>query len=914
MQKVSVQKNISFITLTAFIFGAIVAPINIAMSAGPYQPDPNFDPSQYQIEGIGSPGDPQNDPTEAYLQDRTNYNLNIGNIAEAIPAVIGCTGIVNKVQNSLSNFVGSGNKASSVVQNGATGSFDSSHESSGHLNNSNSEIEGAGTSNTGFGQEVPTTEKSAIAIKESVAAQEKLKQQEKTREECLNGIAYSLAKAQLAKMTQITVNWINSGFNGDALYIKDRNSYFQSLADGQLLRMVGPLANIQNRLIYPFGRDTATTIINSRKYGYEDRAQSTLQNSLRSGATTEDFANDFSVGGWDGWFSLTQNDQNNPIGFGIMTGQELAKRISQEKEDTQSELLENNGFLSQRQCVEYEKNPGSSSDLGQFTGYQGNRTSGASNPRCLRWETVTPGKLISDQASYALTSNIRQLELADSLNESLSAVFQALINQMISQGLSSLSSFSPQNAPQTFGGAGYNKVFDSLGNEISNLYGNGPGQSVLTVNKGTGWYNSGKAFDITTDLEDIYRVADGKRYLYKKGVITTQKDYAEVVKLSLIKVPKILPALGELDYCIPGPNANWENSAKEIINGRIEYLRSLYFNGKGAVIAPFEDPLQPAADFASSMSPSFSFVRGLIVSNKRKYEAERQRQADDRIIAKEATFERQRAEALQQEVDQFKWYKERVDSIYGPESPMRSPGNPWYIPMAEAGLQATKYIREYDRDIQTATADYKDLINQTNSNVYKLTVIRNEVRTIVAKARARRELEMMNKGLPAIDPSCYDINPGNKPNDPNIGTTGGGSNPGSQRPNDPNAKPTTGTNTTTNNPTGGLKPNSTTSSAKPDFSLTIKEDKSTCEAIVIGTNKTTGQVVDTTWGLQISNEPNIYSQKSKDYNATFSTSRQSGDATMTLSVKGLDGKTNSLSKIIKIPTRTITSNGTVCPK
>ena len=931
------QKIVTILTLSTFIFTYIFIPATT--KAGPYDPDPNVDLSQYQTLYVNQNNNYQQEEgdSSSYLNDYNTYNLNTTTVAEVFPAVIGCTGIVNKVNSSLSTLLSPGNtiepsKDISKPFTTGTGNYKAGFDDGSPDGSypTDDELNGIVGSAQNVPVSAPTVEANTGLSAEELKKIKKAEMEAKIREECINGIAYYLAKKQLAKMTQITVNWINSGFNGNPLYIRDRDSYFQSLADNQLTNLIGPLARIQNQYIYPFGRDLARAIVGSRQSTYENRSQSTLSNSLRDGATTEDFANDFSTGGWDGWFSMTQNDQNNPLGFGIMTGQELANRIAKDEENVKAELAEGKGFLSQRRCVEYEDNIQSApSELGTFTGYAGNRTSSQNKGRCLRWETVTPGSVIADQASTALTSNIRQLELADSLNESLSAVFQALINQMVNKGLSSLSSFAPENAPQTFGGLGSNLIYDSAGNNITNLgqYGN---NTVLQVNKGSGWYNANGTFDITTDLGDIRKIANGKYYVYKKGIISIQKDYAEAVKQSLAVLPDILPALGELDYCIPGPNPSWEGPARDRINLIIEYLQSLYYSN-GLVYSPAEiNPLEKSFHDIQNVLTlgqhgSTTLATATIVSDaisqlfggntKQQYEENLRKQFAERQSAKQETFEKERRAAILDQRDSFFGYKEKIDPLYGAESIMRTPSNsPFYLPMAEAGLQATKYIRTYDDNIKTATTEYKDLINQTNGNIYKLNEIKKEVDKIVAAARKRRADELLKSGIPDIDPSCYDITPGNTPNSTGTGSIPGSSTPGSQSPNNPvnQAGGVTGQAPTSGNTQSG---NSTSpAEAVPQFSLSYKEDRATCQAIITGINQTIGQTSDITWGLKVDKDPNIYSQKSSRFEKAISTYSQSGKATLTLTIKTMSGKTSSISKSITIPARTITSKGAVCPK
>jgi hypothetical protein len=918
MGTIKTQKIVASLIMVTFIFSSIVAPMHQVFSAGPYEPDPNFDASDYQIKNSQSPTSTASaDSTSTYLSDTGSYNLNISNISEAIPAIVGCTGIVNRVQTGLTSLLNPGNTNTPAVLTSAQAAKELAM-----MEGTEVLQDAVSTNDSGVKKYTSETAEKAKEINDKQA-------QEKLREECLNGVAYSLAKGQLAKMTQITVNWINSGFDGEPLYIRDRESYFQSIADGQLLSLVGPLASVQNQYIYPFGRSVAKSIINSTKSTFENRAQSTLQNSLRDGATTQDFANDFSTGGWDGWFSLTQNDQNNPLGFGIMTSQELADRINKKQESATAELLEGKGFLSQKKCVEYATNKRADGKNAPDP-----KDEGTLGRECIRYETVTPGSLIQEQASSSLTSSTRQLELADSLNESLSAVFQALVNQMISQGLNSLSSFSAQNAPKTFGGLGSNKLYDSLGNDISNLSINGTNNKVLSVNKGRGWYNANGAFDITTDLGDIRKLgSDGKYYIAKKGIISLQKDYSEAVKLSLSTLPKIMPALGELDYCIPGPNPSWENSAKEAINRIIEYLQSLYFVN-GEIIEPPMGLLQSGWEFNKAIQPSGGFqkientvggawdVIQKIRGKKTRAEVDQAKrdQEEARIQAEEQQFEKERATKIREAQEGFFYYKNLIDPLYGPSSPMRTPGNPWYLPMAESGIQATKYIDAYAVDIEIAKQDYKDLISQTNANVYKLNVIKGKVDKIVAAARKRRSAEMEKQGIPMIDPSCYDINPTNTLAGGGVtgqGTTTGDFS-GGQNFGPKTNKPVNGS-TTNEGSAGGVGGTGeivgeSGQEAVPQFSPTIKEDRSTCKATVIGVNTTTGSVTDIAWGLKLETDPNVYGQKTTNYQNTFSAYSQSGNGTLTLTVKDALGKTSSLSKSVFIPKRTVTNLGTACPQ
>lgn len=860
---------------------------------------------------------------ESYLSELASYQLNISNITEAIPAVIGCTGIVNKVEKKLTSMLSPSSKGQgNVFGTGAS---------------KPTEVEGQVPGQEFFGdgmQVVSVGETHASSIKDNTAKNAELEAQAKLREECINGIAFSLAKKHLNKITDITVNWINSGFNGDPLYVRDRESFFRSIAENNLNSVVGSISDVNNRLIYPFGREVARNIINAQKSTYESRARSTLQNSLRDGATVDDFANDFGAGGWDGWFSMTQNDQNNPLGFSIMTAQELANKINKETEDAKSELQEGKGFLSQKRCVEKAGDSKSKEDPRFKKGSLGNTKEGDME-KCLRWETVTPGSIIAEKASTALTSDIRQLELARSLNESLSRVMSALMNQMVHKGLSSLTSFS-EKFDTTLGGTGSNKVFDSLGNDITGFGSEYMKGTVLSVNKGRGWYSTDGDFDITTDLGDIKKLgSDGKLYVYRQGIISTQKDYIDAVKNSLATIPGIMPILGELDYCIPGPNAVWEYNAKEVINRIIEYLQGLYFDG-GNIISPEESIWSQIANQAIKVDSGLGGQLGNtantigwvydVVSvafgkkSRAQKQADEEEQAVKRLQAEEEAFEKSRASQIQQAQDGYYYYKNLIDPLYGPESPMRDPESDWYLPMAESGIEATKYITLYDRDTYEAMNEYKDLINQTNANIYKLEVIKKEVDSIVRAARKRRQAEMDKKGIPMIDPSCYDL-------DPTEEVSGGGVRGGTTG-NDPSAGglnygPSTGTGTGTSGAggttgSGGGATGSDPSSggnlpqATPNFDIVTKENTTACELSVSGKDKSTGFISSYAWGLKLEGYSGLTaSSTSKDFSTVVNTGSQYGNATLTLTLKDSKGMPVSLSKNLTIKKSTLGAN---CPQ
>ena len=149
---------------------------------------------------------------------------------------------------------------------------------------------------------------------------ERKRVQKEYRENCLNGIAIQLAKNQLSAMTKHTMSWINTGFSGDPFYVKNVSKYMDDIERGILAEETRLFKGAGSSINYPYGQDFARGAI-STEQASKNFAESTKQNLtsyLAPGKTVDDFANDFSAGGkrpWDAWYSLTQDDNNNPFGF-----------------------------------------------------------------------------------------------------------------------------------------------------------------------------------------------------------------------------------------------------------------------------------------------------------------------------------------------------------------------------------------------------------------------------------------------------------------------------------------------------------------------------------------------------------------------------------------------------------------------
>ncbi len=229
----------------------------------------------------------------------------------------------------------------------------------------------------------------------------------------LDTLAYSITNRVLGNITASTVNWINSGFNGNPAYITNPGRFFSQVAEGELNSFLstGNMAN----LCSPFRESIQLTI--SRNF-YREPAESyscTLDTIVNN---YDNFMNDFDQGGWDSWFEITQKPENNPYGAYLQSVEVVARNIGGEQKRYEDQLDWGRGFLSYERCNEVDGG--------------------------INCETLTPGSVIQGQLDAALGSGKNRLEVADELNEMIGE----LMNEISRRAVSSLGLGSGDLTPE----------------------------------------------------------------------------------------------------------------------------------------------------------------------------------------------------------------------------------------------------------------------------------------------------------------------------------------------------------------------------------------------------------------------------------------------------------------------------------
>ncbi len=168
----------------------------------------------------------------------------------------------------------------------------------------------------------------------------------------LQQVIMAIEKQFLEQLTKSVDNWINTGFNGNPLYLQNSGAFFTDIAKFEIKNIVDTYGYDPNR--FPFGKNFALNAINAYKTQAADNAAYTLSNVINDPNQLQAYQNNFSAGGWNGFLVNTQYPQNNIIGFTtIVTQQEasqLAGTVQNAAQKVTSTLQQGLGFLSPKTC------------------------------------------------------------------------------------------------------------------------------------------------------------------------------------------------------------------------------------------------------------------------------------------------------------------------------------------------------------------------------------------------------------------------------------------------------------------------------------------------------------------------------------------------------------------------------------
>jgi hypothetical protein len=243
---------------------------------------------------------------------------------------------------------------------------------------------------------------------------------------------------------------VNSGFDGDPAFVTDLLGYLQGISD----EVAGDFiyGDELSSLCTPFQLDVRIALAEhyqEEEYGgFKEEAECTLD---EYGDTEAFLSGEFTAGGWGMWFEAVLNPLQTPVGA-TLKADAKRREITQEREAEAIKKLEfGQGFFSQEVCTPAEE--------------------GGTDEKCT---ITTPGIVIKDQLSFALTTPARSLIEADEMNEVLGALFSNLAQQAITGvngllGLGGNADFSDM----TFGASVNLSYLDAMDEEAQESWGGG---------------------------------------------------------------------------------------------------------------------------------------------------------------------------------------------------------------------------------------------------------------------------------------------------------------------------------------------------------------------------------------------------------------------------------------------------------
>lgn len=227
-----------------------------------------------------------------------------------------------------------------------------------------------------------------------------------------------LKRKLLGMITDQIVNWIQGG--GKPQFITDFSGFLKDAADqaaGTFIEAAIP------RLCKPFQFNLRLAFTPIEKF---NRVTCTLT------GVKENFSNFkeiFKNGDWLTWDDMALKPQNNIYGAYLETWDRFEIEKAQATQSSLAEAQAGRGFLSVRVCKAY-KQPEYNSCLSQ-----GGGKDGCAKSYCAVWQTQTPGSVIADMATKAVTWEIDGIISAQDLAPYIAAIANAAINRVMEKGL-----------------------------------------------------------------------------------------------------------------------------------------------------------------------------------------------------------------------------------------------------------------------------------------------------------------------------------------------------------------------------------------------------------------------------------------------------------------------------------------------
>ena len=205
---------------------------------------------------------------------------------------------------------------------------------------------------------------------------------------------------------QDTVKWVQTAYNGNPAFVNSQYVYYRAVTDNVFLTYLQEVARSD---VGDIAKRSALIGLLSRNFANVFPYITTDGSVLAPDGVAESLS---SAAGFVGNGGLAaqielQSSGGNSLDFGKIAVAEFDRRLKEQKEYENEKLAWGRGFFSYEIC-----------DLDIFGLYDDAGNWLAADPNDRRnCRIATPGSLIQDQVSFVLGSALRQMELADEVDE-----------------------------------------------------------------------------------------------------------------------------------------------------------------------------------------------------------------------------------------------------------------------------------------------------------------------------------------------------------------------------------------------------------------------------------------------------------------------------------------------------------------
>lgn len=269
------------------------------------------------------------------------------------------------------------------------------------------------------------------AIEHSTSAADALWQD--VTENGISMLAYQAGQIALNQLTQNTVNWIKGGFNGSPSFAIDANELFLGLADMQAAGLAREIRGIATCDFSPnFNNDLANMLeLSTRRDApskFAAQASCPFPSNVNVSAFFTPGINNFQQNG--GWRAMRASlkDNGNRFGVNVIAGQELDARQAEVRSIQEQKSNWSSGFMDLVDTSDCTF-PNGQADFNSID--WSNDPQGKALMERSFCKTTTPGKIVQDQLSDTLGTDLDRLGFADSLNKIIASLIQQVTQEAV---------------------------------------------------------------------------------------------------------------------------------------------------------------------------------------------------------------------------------------------------------------------------------------------------------------------------------------------------------------------------------------------------------------------------------------------------------------------------------------------------